>query len=147
MCTVVQIRLAEAVAGFNKKFGGNYGWWAGDRSQESGDGGQGGRLTRRRRARQVVRLANSSRSMSKSRSRIGDAGGAPRDGRGGSFAGRTHRVGPTRVVISLERDESLSRSERPTLLKPNTPAVMHGSSFVGQGDRLLTDLPSVLREP
>jgi flavorubredoxin len=31
-------------------------------------------------------------------------------------------------------------------LKPATLAVMHGSSFVGEGDRLLTDLASVLRE-
>jgi len=31
-------------------------------------------------------------------------------------------------------------------LKPETLAVMHGSSYIGQGDRLLTDLAGVLKE-
>jgi flavorubredoxin len=31
-------------------------------------------------------------------------------------------------------------------LKPETLAVMHGSSYTGQGDRLLTDLAGVIRE-
>jgi hypothetical protein len=31
-------------------------------------------------------------------------------------------------------------------LKPETLAVMHGSSYIGQGDRLLTDLAGVIRE-
>ena len=31
-------------------------------------------------------------------------------------------------------------------LKPETLAVMHGSSYVGQGDRLLTDLAGVIKE-
>jgi flavorubredoxin len=32
------------------------------------------------------------------------------------------------------------------VLKPETLAVMHGSSYVGQGDRLLTDLAAVIKE-
>jgi hypothetical protein len=31
-------------------------------------------------------------------------------------------------------------------LKPETLAVMHGSSYIGQGDRLLTDLARVIKE-
>jgi hypothetical protein len=31
-------------------------------------------------------------------------------------------------------------------LKPDTLAVMHGSSYIGEGDRLLTDLAGVIRE-
>ncbi len=31
-------------------------------------------------------------------------------------------------------------------LKPETLAVMHGSSYIGQGDRLLTDLAGVIKE-
>ena len=31
-------------------------------------------------------------------------------------------------------------------LKPETLAVMHGSSYRGQGDRLLTDLAGVIKE-
>jgi hypothetical protein len=31
-------------------------------------------------------------------------------------------------------------------LKPETLALMHGSTYVGQGDRLLTDLASVIKE-
>jgi hypothetical protein len=31
-------------------------------------------------------------------------------------------------------------------LKPETLAVMHGSSYIGQGDRLLTGLAGVIQE-
>ena len=31
-------------------------------------------------------------------------------------------------------------------LKPETLAIMHGSSYSGQGDRLLTDLAGVIKE-
>jgi hypothetical protein len=31
-------------------------------------------------------------------------------------------------------------------LKPQTLAIQHGSSYVGQGDRLLTDLAGVIKE-
>lgn len=31
-------------------------------------------------------------------------------------------------------------------LKPETLAVMHGSSYIGQGDKLLTDLAGVIKE-
>jgi hypothetical protein len=31
-------------------------------------------------------------------------------------------------------------------LKPEMLAVMHGSSYIGQGDRLLTDLAGVIEE-
>jgi hypothetical protein len=31
-------------------------------------------------------------------------------------------------------------------LKPETLAVMHGSSYIGQGDRMLTDLAGVIKD-
>jgi len=66
-------------------------------------------------------------------------------------------IGPTRAAIEQMQQGPLAgympytRETEGVLrslagLKPETLAVMHGSSFVGQGDRLLTDLASVLRE-
>jgi flavorubredoxin len=66
-------------------------------------------------------------------------------------------IGPTRAAMQKMQQGPLAgympytRETEGVLrslaeLNPETLAVMHGSSFVGQADRLLTDLASVLRE-
>jgi flavorubredoxin len=66
-------------------------------------------------------------------------------------------IGPTRAAMQQMQQGPLAgympytRETEGVLcslagLKPQTLAVMHGSSFVGQGDRLLIDLAGVLRE-